>query len=259
MGKQQYVAIAISIIVIIVLYFGMATMPPKQKEIEKSRSLQIEVTGTENIIQQALSEIGEENASIIDALNLEIDQAKDDSVKVQKIKNLASAWYEMGHPAVSAIYAEKVADIENSEAAWSITGTTFMIAARSATDDKVKNFCSNRASQAFEKAISLDSDKIEPKINQALVYVDNPSSDNPMKGILMLRELAEKYPENTSVLNQLAALALKTGQGEKALERLLTSYALDSENKQTLCLLAEAYAMTGNTAEAEKYKQKCSL
>lgn len=259
MGKQQYVAIAISIIVIIILYFGMSTMPPKQKEIEKSRSLQIEVTGTENIIKQALADIGEENASIIDALNLEIDQANEDSVKVQKLKNIASAWFEMGHPAVSAIYAEKVAEIENRETSWSIAGTTFMIAARAASDEKLKNFCSKRASQAFEKAISLDSEKIEPKINQALVYVDNPSEDNPMKGILMLRELAEKYPKNTSVLNQLAALALKTGQGEKAIERLLASYALDSENNQTLCLLAEAYAMTGNTTEAEKYKQKCSL
>jgi len=259
MGKKQYFAIAISIMLVILLYFGVDTMPPKQKEIEKSRSLQIEVTGTQNIIDQALKDIGNDNASIIEALNLEVDKSEGDSARINNIKVLASAWYEMGHPAVSAIYAENIAKIENTEPAWSIAGTTYMIGARSAADEKTKSFCSKRALQAFEMAISLDPEKIEPKINQALVFTDNPEKDNPMKGILMLRELADRYPQNTSVLNQLGALALKTGQTEKALERLLSSYSIEPENKNTLCLLAEAYQMAGDTDKAEIFRQKCSL
>lgn len=259
MGKKQYLAIAVSIILVILLYFGVDTIPPKQKEIEKSRSLQIEVTGTQNIIDQALKEIGDDKVSVIEALNLEVEKSEGDTAKVKNIKVLASAWYELGHPAVSAIYAENIAKIENTEPAWSIAGTTYMIGARASTDEKIKNFCSKRALQAFEMAISLDGEKIEPKINQALVYTDNPDKDNPMKGILMLRELAERYPKNTSVLNQLGALALKTGQIEKALERLLSSYSIEPENKNTLCLLAEAYEMAGDNNKAETFRQKCSL
>jgi tetratricopeptide (TPR) repeat protein len=257
MRKQQLFAIFISIVVVLILYFGVDTMPPKQKELEKSRSLNLEVTGTKNITDKAMSGLDAENKSVIEALLLDADNAKDDSTRVKSLKVLASTWYELGHPAVSAIYAEEIAGIEKTEPSWSVTGTTFMICARSEKDEKTRDFCIKRALNALETAISLDPEKVEPQINRALVYVDNPDQENPMKGILMLRELQEKYPQNTSILNQLASLALKTNQVDKALERLQESYKIDPTNNATSCLLAMAYEMSGDQAKAKEFGKKC--
>lgn len=257
MQKQHYIAIILSVIVVFILYFGVDTMPPKQKELEKSRSLNLEVTGTKNILDKATASLDKENQSMIEALHLDIDKAKDDSTKVKTLKVLASAWYELGNPAASAIYAEEIAGIEKTEPSWSMAGTTFMLCARSEKDEKTRDFCIKRALNALETAISLDPEKVEPKINRALVYVDNPEQDNPMKGILMLRELNEQYPKNTSVLNQLASLALKTNQAEKALERLEESYSIDPTNNMTLCLLAMAYEMAGDATKAGEFSKKC--
>jgi cytochrome c-type biogenesis protein CcmH/NrfG len=128
---------------------------------------------------------------------------------------------------------------------------------RDESDQKTRDFCSKRALKSFEMAISLAPDKVEPKINQALVFVDNPEKDNPMKGILMLRELQQKYPQNTSVLNQLATLAIKTNQIDKALERLEESYKIDPSNMNTICLLAEVYTLAGNDQKAVMFRDMC--
>ncbi len=257
MQKQQYIAIGIGTLVLLLLYFGMDTVPPKQKELEKSRALSIEMTGNQNVIDLAFKNLSKEKQSIIDALQLDVDNASTDSLKIERLKILASSWYEMGSPAVSAIYAEQIAEKENTEPSWSIAGTTFMLCARDESDQKTRDFCSKRALKSFEMAISLAPDKVEPKINQALVFVDNPEKDNPMKGILMLRELQQKYPQNTSVLNQLATLAIKTNQIDKALERLEESYKIDPSNMNTICLLAEVYTLAGNEQKAAMFRDMC--
>jgi cytochrome c-type biogenesis protein CcmH/NrfG len=84
----------------------------------------------------------------------------------------------------------------------------------------VKAFCNQRAVQAFENAISLNPDNASHRLNLALTYTEMPPEDNPMKGILLLRELQEQYPENTQVLNALGRLAIQTGQYARAVERL---------------------------------------
>lgn len=257
MQKQHYIAIFVSFIAVLILYIFVDTMPPKLKELEKSRSLNLEATGTKNIIDKAMASLDKDDQSMIEALQMDIDKAKDDSTKVKVLKVLASAWYELDHPATSAIYAEEIAGIEKTASSWSIAGTTFMICARSEKNEKTRDFCIKRALSCLETAISLDPEKVEPKINRALVYVDNPLQDNPMKGILMLRELNEEYPGNTSVLNQLASLALKTNQADKALERLNESYAIDPSNNMTACLLAMAYEMAGDAGKAMEFSKKC--
>jgi tetratricopeptide (TPR) repeat protein len=239
------------------LYLGFDTVPLKQKALEKSRSLQLEVTGTQNILDNALGNLDNEDKTIIEALNLDIEKAENDSLRINRLKVLASTWYEFGHPSASAIYAEQIAELNKSEESWSIAGTTYMICARTAQDDTLRQFCSARALKSLEMAISLNPDNVEPKINQALVFVDNPDKENPMKGILMLRELQEKYPENTAILNQLAILALKTNQIDKALERLNESFKIDPKNNNTICLLADAWEMAGNPQKAKEFKDQC--
>jgi Flp pilus assembly protein TadD len=138
-----------------------------------------------------------------------------------------------------------------------MAGTTYAICVKNSQDEKVKSFCSKRAVKAFESAISLAPEKIEPRINLAICYVDNPSQDNPMQGILMLRELNTKYPQSVPVLNQLGKLALQTNQIEKALERLEAAIALEPENKNTICLLATAYKNAGDQVKSNEYQKKC--
>lgn len=258
MQKQQYIAVASALILFVLLYFGFDTIPPKQKSLEKSRALNIETTSVTNLIKEASAKLDKNQLSIIEAVNLDLQKTGTDTMqKINVLKSLSGTWYDMGYPAIAGSYAEEIAAISKDEQSWSVAGTTYALCVKNSEDPKVKTFCSKRAVKAFENAISLAPDKIEPRINLAICYVDNPSQDNPMQGILMLRELNTKYPTSVPVLNQLGKLALQTNQIDKALERLEAAIALEPENKNTICLLATAYKNAGDQAKSDEYQKKC--
>lgn len=258
MNKSQIFVITGALLLFLLLYLGFDTTPPKLKSLEKSRNLNIESTSVSNLIKDATPKLNKEQKSIVDAINLDLENSGKDSIKRMEIlKSLSGTWYDLGYPSIAGTYAEEIANMQKSEDAWSVTGTTYALCVKNETDQKIKNFCSKRAIKAFESAISLAPQKIEPRINLAICFVDNPDQNNPMQGILMLRELNTKYPENVAVLNQLGKLALQTNQIDKALARLEAAISLEPDNMNTICLLASAYSDAGNEAKANEYKKKC--
>jgi tetratricopeptide (TPR) repeat protein len=259
MSKNHFIAIFVSLVIFLGLWLGFDRVPGNQKDIEKSRSLNIEITGEDNILKNAMQQLSADNRAIMEALQQDLDKATADSAKVEPYKALASAWYQFQSPAASAIYADKVAAIVNDAEAWSIAGTTYTLCLQNEKEDNLRSFCSKRALASFEKSLSIDPSNIETRINQALVYVEYPLKEEPMKGILMLRELNGKYPENVAVLNQLARLALQTNQTDKAIERLEKSISLEPENNQTICLLAAAYDQAGDKDKSSFYNNKCNI
>ncbi len=243
------------VILFCVLYFGMKTKPKKQIAFEKSRATNIEATGIQNVIMDAKKELTTEQLNIIEAMQSEYNNAKDDK-KIIKAELLASKWYEYKKPTVSGYYAEKIANTLNTKDAWSIAGTTYSLAMQNAKSEKELKFSRGRAIKALEKAISLEDNNISDKINLALIYVDHPDK-SPMEGIQMLLKLNQSNPDNVAVINQLAKLAIRTNQTEKALKRLTHALSVEPENNNSICLIAEVYSMIGNKAKAIEFQNKC--
>lgn len=257
MKVKHYAVLGGAAILFIVLLFGFEKVPPAHKALEKSRSITVESTGLQNLINEAMPSLDAEQKSVLEAINLDLQKATEDTAKVSHLKMLSGTWYRYGFQSISGVYAEQIAEIVKDEPSWSIAGTTYSLCVQNAQSEKVKDFCSKRAVKAFESAISIDPDKIAPRINLALCYIDNPEQDNPMKGILMLRELDTQYPDNVQVLSQLARLALKTNQVEKALERMERILMLEPENPSVACLAAEIYKAAGNEKLSADFANKC--
>ena len=153
--------------------------------------------------------------------------------------------------------AEEVALLENADTAWSVAGALFFSALNSATDPVKRTYCADHAVKAFENAASLNPEKVEHRVNLALVYAENPPPDNPMKAVLMLRDLESKHPDQAVVYNALGRLAIKTGQWQRAVERLEKSWSLDKSNPNTPCLLAKAYEGAGDAQKTETFAKLC--
>lgn len=239
------------------LYFGCDTKPKNVLDLEKSRSIDMEATGVQNILREARKSIPQEGTAVLETLQQELSNTKEDTSKVKLLERIAGTWYSLGNSTLSGYYAEEIAKIKDNEDSWSIAGTSYAIGAKQAQEQKVRDFSTGRAIKAFEKAIAHNPDNVSHRVNLAISYVDNPMGGSPMKGIMMLRELQEKYPTNTTVLNTLGRLAIRTNQVEKALERLGQAIQLEPNNKTTSCLLAKAYRMKGDLESAEKYKLIC--
>lgn len=259
MTKLQLAILTSAIVLFFVMYFGCNTKSSEIRALEKTRALEVEQTGIESLVREAKTNSSEAELSPVLILENQLaDLPEGDTASVELYKQLSSQWYQLAQPAIAGYYAEKVAEIVNTEEAWSIAGTTYAIGIQRSTDQKRKEFSTGRAIRAFESAISINPDNLNHRVNLALCYTENPPADNPMKGILILRELQQSNPQSVLVLNTLARLAIQTGQLERAIERLEEALGYEPDNPSTNCLLASAYERNGQAAEARTYTEKCN-
>jgi tetratricopeptide (TPR) repeat protein len=253
--QKHYVGIIAFVIAFIVLHFGFETIPPKIKDLEKSRSNNISVTNVQNLITEASKEIKDEDISYLSFLQRELTSENVDSTDI--LEKLASKWFLLGYPSISGHYAQEIALSSNTTEAWSIAGTTFFEGARKAKNNKSKEYSIKGAEEAFQNAISLENSNLPDRINLAILYAEFPPAENPMKGIQMLLDLQSKNPESTSLLFHLAKFGLQTGQVEKAIGRLEKALHLSPENVRVNCLLSDAYSQKGDLRKSEQYKKEC--
>jgi tetratricopeptide (TPR) repeat protein len=256
LNNSQKILIAATFMVSFLLFFGFDYKPKNIKTLEKSRVNNLEATSIDNLLLEARKNLTSEQSTILESFK-ENTSSKVDSIKVEALKKYSSMWYEYGFATISAYFAEEVAKVENLASSWSIAGTTYTIAMKGTDDELEKEYARNRAIGAFESALSLEPEVVSHKINLALVNVESPPKDQPMKGILMLRDLNTAYPKDVAVMNQLARLALQTNQIDKAIERLETAISIESENNVTICLLAEAYNLKGLEAKSQEFAERC--
>jgi thioredoxin-like negative regulator of GroEL len=252
MNRAQIILISSAIGLFFILYFGCDVKSKEQKKAETSTALTLENLNPSTLIEQATAALTTEQRTEIQPLTEKVTAESTPSV----LKQLSAAWHNAGHDEVASIYAQRVAEAEKTDTSWSIAGANFYLALQKATDPSLREFCSKRAAEAFQNAASLNPTKLEHRLNLALCFVENPPADNPMKGILQLRELDAQNPDNIIVNLQLARLAIKTGQFDKAIARLEKTLPKDPNNRKLVCLLADAYAGKGDTRAAE-WKIKC--
>ncbi len=257
MSKGQLWAIGVSIGLLLLLYFGFDTKPKSQKALEKSRALVAESADVNVLIKDAKTAISALERADIESLESRLADSVLDSVKIEFNKQLSGAWYRLGQYAIAGHYAQQVAEQENTDQAWSIAGTTFTIGLQRSESEKEKKFSKERAIRAFENAISLNPDNPANQVNLALVYTEQPDENNPMKGIQMLLKLNQEQPENVLVLSTLARLAIRTGQYDRAKERLEKALSIEPNNVDAVCMLALVLSELGEETVAEATKQRC--
>ncbi|RMG83616.1 MAG: hypothetical protein D6707_00725 [Bacteroidetes bacterium] len=96
----------------------------------------------------------------------------------------------------------------------------------------------------------------EESVEKALELIEKGS--NPMEGIQMLRNIAEKEPENTQAQFYLGIFSLQTGQFEKAKERFETVLKLEPKSIEAHLYYSDALAQLGETEKSIKELETAS-
>ncbi len=258
MNKTQYLAVLGALALFLALYFGFDTKTGKQKTTERSRALQAESTSFETLLTDAKAHLSAEQSAQVTETEQPLASANTDAERSAILKRLSGLWYSLGQIPVAGGFAEQVAELENADSSWSVAGATFFNGLVSSQDPVIRSFCADHAVKAFESAASLTPSNVEHRVNLALVYAENPPPDNPMQAVMMLRDLESKHPDNPAIFNALGRLAIKTGQWQRAIERLEKAWVLDKNNPNTPCLLAKAYEGAGNTTKATEFAGICN-
>jgi tetratricopeptide (TPR) repeat protein len=257
MTRRQWVLILASMLLFFALFFVFSLKDQREKKENKTKDAVLDLAFDESNYIDSLKKIDANFNIIIDSLELIVDKASESTIKAGKLKELSAIWYNKKQVLASAMVAEKVAIIENKDNSWSLAGANYYESLKGESDESKRAYITQKSVSCFEKASALNNADLSHKVNIALCYTENPPKDNPMKGILLLRALNDKNPNNPLVLTNLGRLAIKTGQFDKAIERLTSVLKIDSNNPKANCLIAEAYRGINDIPKAMEYDKKC--
>jgi len=113
-----------------------------------------------------------------------------------------------------------------------------------------------KSRQLYNDILSKDPKRLDIKTQLGLTYM---SSDNPMQGVQLIREVLEVQPDFQPAIFNLGLLSIQSGQFDKAVERFEQLLAINPEHVEALFYLGISYVEVGNKEKGlqqfEKVKQ----
>ncbi len=185
-------------------------------------------------------------------LQKELEAASDKKIKLNEI----AALLESNNQNILASFSRKeIAALENSDTVWSSAAKQLYVNAYTTDNQPLTQYVLSQAIACYEKALELNPENTDVKINLAVACLEGQSE--PMKGVMLLREITDKDPDNITANLILGKYGIVSGQFDKAVQRLQKVLSVDSLNVDAYLYLAEAYEGMGDKAKAIEALEKC--
>jgi tetratricopeptide (TPR) repeat protein len=244
-----------TIILALALYFGGKTVVKKEQTAKVSTGSfsfeQYEEQQTAKLLPAEKSQL----AAITEALKA-VKPADTATFKKLYLQT-SDFWKNLNNPALGAYYFYQFAKVEGTKVAMENAGDVLVSAYKSTEDSVILNNLITFALRSYEDAVLKDGNDVDLKIKLADAYVQG--SQEPMKGIGILRQLSDSLPDNVPVLLALGRLSIQSGQYDKAKERLQKILQLEPQNTEALYFLAITEAQLGHDDEAIRLFEMCKL
>jgi tetratricopeptide (TPR) repeat protein len=124
-------------------------------------------------------------------------------------------------------YREIIANKEKTEIRYLDAASRYFEATKMVSDTALKRKIAVRAVSIYEKVLKINPNNINASVDMAVCYT---LTGNPMQGIFMLRDVADKNPTHVLAQHNLGILSMQTGQFEKAVKRFEKVLTLKPEN-----------------------------
>lgn len=163
--------------------------------------------------------------------------------------SLAIIFYSVGKLDSVLKYRGWIADNFPNEGNIEIAGLAYYEAFGYAIEDNKVKLFGDKVKEYFGDIFKKHPNRLDLKAKIAMTYI---SSQNPMQGIMMLREIIDADPENEEALYNLGLLSRQSGQMDKAVERFEKILLINPNNVQARFLLGVTFMDMGKNKEAKK-------
>ncbi len=246
MRKEQLLTLFAAMALVLALYFFGITKKPSPKEsaaVEKQHTF----SDYELLI---LNEIPELDAQSIQELKRKL-------VLQPSFENtlaLSKAWEAIGNYPLGAYYFYKSAELNGDRANWEMAGEKLYNSYKNYADTLITNNLITFALASLENAVDSEKGNTDLKMKLAEVYIESPQ---PMKGIVMLREMADSIPDYIPAIMRLGRLSLQTGQYDKALGRFNQVLEINPVDTEAMYFLALTHEGLGNIEQTIVLLETC--
>ena len=261
MKKPQWITVIVAVLLVATLFLFGRTVPKKEIAVvhteddgheHASKDISID-----SILIEAKKQLSTEQVARISMLENSISRG---DVKEQTIKvyhQLSHFWGDsMGYFPPYGWYEAEAARLENSEKTLTFAAHLFLEALQREQDPQLLKWEARQAKDLFERSLKINPDNDSSKVGLGACYLFGNISPNPMEGITKIMEVIEKDSTDTYAQITLAKGSMLSGQGDKAIDRLLFVNRLHPENIEAILLLAEIYERKNDkTAAADWYRK----
>ncbi|MCF0053035.1 tetratricopeptide repeat protein [Dyadobacter sp. LJ53] len=224
----------------------------KGKEVGKERSQSgaaATVAAPDSSVQSHdKATISPDQQKIVDQLRGGFEQAGDKDKAAAGLK-LSDKFAQLQKFDSAAFYAEKAALLSPSIENLVRTGDRYYEAYGFAIDDQKAKNLGAKTREYYQKALDQNPGLLAAKANMAMTYVN---TENPMQGILMLREVIDTDPTNELALFNLGILSMRSNQYSKAADRFRQILTNNPANTKAKFYLGLTLVELGNKEEARK-------
>jgi len=261
-NKNILLLIGFGVVLMVILWIAPSTPPATAvKPMEQP-------TQTENItLPQILTEV-KKNIPPYQSIFLETEQAKVDKATNKAdslLYNRVLLQYckdSLHNFILGSYYLKNVALLENSEKNLTFAAQLILDSMMISGQPAVQNWLASSAKELFERSLQLNGSRDSSKIGLAACYIFGNLSNNPMIGILPLKEIVKNNPDNVYAQMILGLGGRKSGQYDKAIERFNIIVTNHPDNLEATVNLAECYELKGDKTTAikwyETFKSKIS-
>ncbi len=244
--RLQFIVIGCSVVLFVLLYFANKKPEKKAEEIPQKQA---------NAAADIKTLVDAQLASLPDSLKTTFAALEKNTADTNGINKLVDFLKEQKMIVPASYYYEKRAVLINTAQSWLAAGNRYFYAVGYVRDKSQVGGLYQSAIKCFEKALEKDPNFLDAKIQLASCYVEG--TQDPMKGITMLKEIEKSDSSNIQVQMVLGNFAVKSGQLEKAEARYLKVLKLKPEYLEAYLFLADVYEKKGDKAKTietlEKY------
>lgn len=236
------------------LFFFGTTVPKKTAAPAPASGNSNASVSTDFIISEAKKQLKPDQLDRITKLENSVVRGDIRDQQLHAYHQLARFWEDSVHNhLLETYYRGQAAKLENSEKNLTFAARLMLDQLMAEENPGLQNWLGTQAKALFEQVLELNPKNDSAKVAIGACYMFGNISDQPMQGIMMVREVAEKDPSNIYAQMMLGLGGIKSGQFDKAAERFQLVLKTDPNNLEAIFRLAETYDRKGDKPNAVKW------
>ncbi len=253
--KQQLILMAGGFLLLILLFFFGKTIPDKKPvTIAANTPHEEKAIDVEKMLTHAKEKLNLSQLQKVTSLENSVKRGDVKNQQISVYKQLSSFWRDsIGLFEPYAYYTAEAAKLENSEKTLTFAAHLFLNSLKTEENGAMQKWLATNAKDLFERALQINSANDSSTIGLGACYIFGNIADNPMQGIAPIRQIVDKNPDNLFGQFILGLGGIKSGQYDKAIERLKIVVEKQPDNLEAALNLAETYDRKGEKDNAVKW------
>jgi len=256
--KQQLVLLSGGLILLVLLYFfGNTTPPSTNSTVVNSGNTTSGTITTADLLNAAKKNLSAQQLSQLVQLENSVVRGDVKEQKIRIYRQLASYWQDSLHnQEIAAYYFGESAKLENSEKNINFAARLLLQYVTSEENPAMQTWLATNAKALFEQSLQINPNNDSVQVELGACYLFGNISSTPMDGILKIKQVTDRDPNNMYAQLMLGLGDIKSGQYDKAIERLQLVAKKEPDNLQAVFNLAETFERKGDKSNAVAWYRK---